>query len=534
MNGDEIKKEEAGAAQAAEKRPLAAQILTILVLAFLLALAALSLGRLVTPARQFLLGESDFEQFTQEVKNAYTSNAAKNSLINLNGLFCRALGQRMDNNVIRLENGMLTYLEYAQDVTPVTENLIAFNTYLAQRDIPFLYVQAPYKLDLEGELLPAGMSHWANRNGDEFLSILDGAGVATYDLRPAFSATPELVEENFFRTDHHWTCDAALRAVRPILEQVDALLPGELDLAWADPAQWEAHTYPDLFLGSQGKRVGIYYGGVDDMTYYTPRFETQMSCMVEVNHQRLTAGTYEDAILQMEHLEKDYFLLSPYCVNIGGDYPLVRHRNAGAPNGEKILLLKDSFSLPLQAYLSTLFQEVDVVDPRYFKACTVAQYVNLSQPDVVVMMINPDQYISRGYDSYGAAEQAQWEATCGPAETLVEAPEITVAAGESNYAYGVIGELEYGKRYTLHFDSAQWRTEGGRAVTGLIYNADTEAAVQYGLFDLEYNGAEGCTWSFFTPQEGEGQLQLLLYAGLQGETAGAEISFQNVRLEAQG
>lgn len=520
-----------------ENRPIAAGILTLVVLVFLLIMTALSAERVSVPLKRFLKGECGFGQFTQEVKSAYTADSdEKNELVNLNGLFCRTLGQRMDNNVIRLKNGMLTYPEYAQNVTPVAENLIEFDWFLEERGTPFLYVQAPYKLDLSGELLPMGMTHHANENADGLLALLREGGVATYDLRPMFSATPELVEESFYRTDHHWTCTSALRATRPIVEQISALMPGtSLDTAYADPDQWEAHTYSKLFLGSQGKRVGIYYGGVDDMTYYTPKFDTHMSCEVSMNHYRFTQGDYGETILQMENMERDYFALSPYCVNIGGDYPLVRHRNAGAPNRLKVLLIKDSFSLPLQAYFSTLFQEVDVVDPRYMKACTVAQYVTLSQPDVVVMMINPDQYISKGYDSFGAAEAAAWEKNLKKAETVLEKTDVEIAAGENLYSYAVVGEtLECGKRYTLRFDDVEWMEGGGASVAALVYNASTDAAVNYGLFDLEYDREKGYSWSFFTPQEGEEQLRLLLYAGLPGETAGTRLCYKGVSLTAEG
>lgn len=519
------------------ERPAAAGILTLLVLVFLVVMMALSVKRVSVPLERFLKRECDFAQFTKDVKNAYTADSrTKNELINLNGLFSRTLGQRLNNNVIRLNNGMLTYPEYAQNVTPVAENLIEFDRFLAERGTPFLYVQAPYKLDLSGELLPMGMTHHANENADKLLALLREGGVATYDLRPMFSATPELVEESFYRTDHHWTCTSALRATRPILEEVDALLPEKsLDMTYADPDQWEAHTSPALFLGSQGKRVGIYYGGVDDMTYYTPKFDARMSCEVSMNHYRFTQGDYGETILRMENMERDYFTLSPYCVNIGGDYPLVRHRNAGAPNRMKVLLIKDSFSLPLQAYFSTLFQEVDVVDPRHMKACTVAQYVTMSQPDVVIMMINPDQYISKGYDSFGAAEAAAWEKKPKKTETVVEKTDVEISAGENLYSYAVIGEtLEHGKRYTLRFDDVELLEGSTASVTALVYNASTDAGFNYGLFDLEYDKEKGYSWSFFTPQEGEDQFRLLLYAGIPGETAGMRLRYKGVSLTAEG
>ena len=45
---------------------------------------------------------------------------------------------------------------------------------------------------------------------------------------------------------------------------------------------------------------------------------------------------------------------------------MVNHRNLSAHVKARILLLKDSYGLPIQAFLSTLFSEVDVLDLRRF------------------------------------------------------------------------------------------------------------------------------------------------------------------------
>ncbi|MDO4207825.1 MAG: hypothetical protein Q4D15_09585, partial [Lachnospiraceae bacterium] len=46
-----------------------------------------------------------------------------------------------------------------------------------------------------------------------------------------------------------------------------------------------------------------------------------------------------------------------------------------------------SFVLPIQAFLSAGFWEVDVIDPRYYKE-DIAEYCRTQRPDMVIMMIN--------------------------------------------------------------------------------------------------------------------------------------------------
>ena len=84
---------------------------------------------------------------------------------------------------------------------------------------------------------------------------------------------------------------------------------------------------------------------------------------------------------------------------MGGDYPLVRHRNELAPNGISVLLIKDSFSIPVQAFLSCSVACLDVIDPRYLRGERVEDYLHAGAYDAVVMMINPSVYEDGHYRS---------------------------------------------------------------------------------------------------------------------------------------
>ena len=75
---------------------------------------------------------------------------------------------------------------------------------------------------------------------------------------------------------------------------------------------------------------------------------------------------------------------------MGEDYGYVMQRNPNAAGKLKILLIKESFSLPLQAYLSTAFGYVDSVDPRYLENITVKDYIDSVKPDVVLLALNPN------------------------------------------------------------------------------------------------------------------------------------------------
>lgn len=375
-----------------EKKNNAKRCLTVLTALFIAAFACVNIVLAAKPVKRFLKQETSFSQFVEEVQEAYTSDnwKGKSLFININGLFARITGQRVCNDVVLMENGMLTEPLEKLDMKPQAQSVTDFSEELKNLGVPFLYVQAPYKEDAEDALLPAGVESFANENTDELLELLAENDVTTLDLRPYLNGTVELLEKNYFVTDHHWNYDGAFVAFQKISGRVAELFPERtINLAYTEKLNWKSSSLENWFLGSRGKRVGAWFAGTDDFTWYVPAFETKMSCAVP-KYRSLYKGDFSKANLREKYVtEKDYFGYNAYCLYIGGDYPLVQHRNLSAGSDLKVLLIKDSYSLPVQAYLSTMFQELDVLDPRHFTECSVAEYVNRTRPDLVLMLLNP-------------------------------------------------------------------------------------------------------------------------------------------------
>ncbi|MBQ7335176.1 MAG: hypothetical protein IJW92_01720 [Clostridia bacterium] len=385
------------------------RIFTVLILLFLSVGAVINIGLLAEPIQNLVGGESNFEDFIAEVKEVYVSDlAGKEAFINLNGLFAKLTGRTVYNEVAVLNNGMLDYDTLPKlDMTDFANGVDAFDAYLQEKEIPFLYVQAPCKSDLSDMLIRDGVENYGNTNANELLALLEDAGVSSLDLRTSISATPQTVEQYFYNTDHHWNTNGAFVAFGEILNALNKMLPeANLDLSLADAESWNIRVYEDWCLGSRGKRVGVCYGGVDDLYVYTPDFQTEMSMNIP-KHGAAYRGSFEETVMHTaaEYLDApDYFNQDPYYIYIGGDYPLVQHTNALAQNDLKVLVIKDSFTIPVQAFLSTAVAELEVLDPRYFNECSIAEYVEQSQPDVVIMMVNPSMFGSKSYYRTGAED----------------------------------------------------------------------------------------------------------------------------------
>lgn len=386
----------------------ALRIIAALVALVLLLFTFSQISLAIAPTARLASGELRFKEYTQELQSRLAEEAfGKYAFINLNGLYCRAIGRNICNQIMRLNNGMLTnFAPERNDMTVPAQAIAQLNDFCASQGIRLIFALAPEKLDAESTLLIPGEENHCNENGDELLARLSDFGVDTIDLRDYLAQTPAQVEQHFLRTDHHWNFTGAFTAYQVLMAAIDARFPDAgIDLSLADSANWDAHTLEDWMLGSQGKRTGIYFGGLDDITYYTPRFETQISCdIVKASGESAHfEGDFSAANLRSKYLgtRPDLFDSSPYDMYIGGEYPFVSHRSADAPSDLRLVMIKDSFSLPVQAFMSTQFQYIDAIDPRYTRENVAAHLVD-AQPDVVLILLSESAAASyKAYSDYG-------------------------------------------------------------------------------------------------------------------------------------
>ena len=160
----------------------------------ILIFAVWNLPRLKTPVRMLFTGETDFSGFTQFVHESYVNETVgRYAFVDLNGLFMRVTGRRTDNSVMKLKNGMLTEENSPLgDVTKLADGINTLAKYVREKGTPFLYVQIPYKLDMNEELVIEGKRDHSNENADRLLDALE-AEVDTLDLRPLLCKDEESI-----------------------------------------------------------------------------------------------------------------------------------------------------------------------------------------------------------------------------------------------------------------------------------------------------------------------------------------------------
>ena len=157
------------------------------------------------------------------------------------------------------------------------------------------------------------------------------------------------------------------------------------DTALLEEDNWDRQVLEDFFLGSQGKRVGSLYAGVDDITLYTPKFDTELTYTCPV-YAMERSGPFSESVCFPERVaRRDWFGENPYVYYAGGDYPLASIVNHKNPSGPRIVLLRDSFACALTPFLALSCSELTTVDLRYFSGDLLETIAGL-EPDLVLTL----------------------------------------------------------------------------------------------------------------------------------------------------
>ena len=313
----------------------------------------------------------------------------QNTKTDLKGGFYRLIGRDVipdpddpKYSVMRLEGDYLTFAGQSEDISPYISKLCDFGTWVENQGVPFLYLQTPHKVPFDMETLPNGEENFFASNGDAMLSALQEKGLDTYDLKDEIHGYGK-----FFKTDHHWLPQTGLEAAKLVLEKINELYNLDLDSGILDPDNFEYSTYEKCFLGSQGKKVGKYYAGIDDFTVITPDFETSFYRSVPIMGIEEN-GSFEDCFSDYSLLENtDIYTASPY-VFYTSDYSLEICKNLSCKNGAKILILRDSFGCVLTPFMSLGIEELHVVDTRQYKE-SLYDYIEQNDFDLVIFESNP-------------------------------------------------------------------------------------------------------------------------------------------------
>lgn len=317
--------------------------------------------------------------------------------VNANGLCHKILGQRTIKDVVKTDAGKLVVPVEEVQVWQQAEKTKELYAWLREEGIPFAYIQVPYEICKYDSQLPVGISDYSNTNADCFLQLLAQNNVPYYDLREDMHSANMEHYDSFFLTDHHWTIETAFWAFGQIVHYVETILEVEVPQEYTAMDSFYLERWDEPVLGSNGRKTGVAYAGLDSISLIYPKDDMQMSFSAP-EEGVFREGSFQEAYMVYERLQGDnLYEMAQYDVYIGKDYPTTMQRYELAPCDKKILLIKDSYTRPVQAFLGTVFTQVNTIDMRYYEG-DVQEYIQELQPDIVLLCYNP--YMLTGYSNF--------------------------------------------------------------------------------------------------------------------------------------
>lgn len=174
-------------------------------------------------------------------------------------------------------------------------------------------------------------------------------GVKTVD---AYSALKSHADEYlYFRTDHHWTALGAYYSYRAFAD-TRGITPAEL----SDFTQTQYPGYLGSFYSESGKNASL-AANPDTVYTYTPA-DTNDITITNASGVEYNAELVADAT--------DYDNANKYLAFIGGDNPYSVIRNPNLTDGSTCIVVKESFGNALVPFLVPNYQNIYVVDYRYY------------------------------------------------------------------------------------------------------------------------------------------------------------------------
>lgn len=356
--------------------------------------------------RVSLEGDVGLLDITEAVVNSLDDYIAGNCFAHtelgyVNSAIQYALGKRMvstgGQQMVTLNTGHLYDLQNYVPMEGAAANIVEM--YNTCAGVPFLYVYE-HPTVYSDEMMPEGYGVLDNapRIADEIVEKIHAAGIDMLDSRDILPGSfPELAPY-LYRTDQHWSTLSALTVAREITAWLADATGADFDPSRLDPDAFETTTYPALFLGKYGQRVGAGLIAPDDIVTYAPKYETRIRRYTNyLGDITDVTGSFDEAVLKHRYLEpdagRDWNIMAYFDYGLTENYELF-----DSPDGADatVLLLKDSFSAPVGAFLSLTCKHVVSVDLRRSDK-SLAEWYEEVKPDAVVLayslqMLRDDQY----------------------------------------------------------------------------------------------------------------------------------------------
>ena len=283
--------------------------------------------------------------------------------------WCERLSGKQENNgAYFTSDGALINRVEEPDVDKLLESVGHVNKLVEKVEVPVWFGIIPTAAAVRKDALPAGAP-----TADE-LAIIEELYAASQaeelDLAGALLARKD--QYIYYNTDHHWTSLGAFYGANAIFAGLGL---EELELGDYTPV-----TVSEDFNGTTFSSSGVRWLSPDLIQTFVPEEGKKVTAY-------FTGKPEEGELYVEEKLE----VKDKYAFFLGGNQPLCVIENEGV-EGEKVLVVRDSYSDSLAPFLSERFEEVHLFDLRY-NLTPISQYVAENGIDRVIVLYSFSNFV---------------------------------------------------------------------------------------------------------------------------------------------
>ena len=287
--------------------------------------------------------------------------------------WCERLSGKQENNGVYFAayNTLINHLS-SPDMEELSEKLGYVNALSDNVDVPVYFGIIPTAAQIWRDRLPAGAP-----TADEQAIIEQlNAGVSVDGIVDVLGQlTAHAGKELYYRTDHHWTSLGAYYGYCAVMQAM-GLEP--VSLSDYQPVNLSNSFYGTIFSSS-----GVRWVAPDIIRAYVPE-------------ENITVTNYFDGTPTQGELYVDKYLSEKdqYSCFLGGNQPLCV-LTGGNEDGEKVLVIRDSYADAMAPFLAESFSQVHLYDLRYNRM-SVKNYVEEHDIDRVVVLYNLSNFATDG------------------------------------------------------------------------------------------------------------------------------------------
>jgi len=253
------------------------------------------------------------------------------------------LGQNGASGVYSCNDGYLISAPLKYSESQADKNLSNFKRFAENNNLEYFIMPVPTTGYIMDDVLPKFHKYYYD---DEVFKLIEQKNMPLIDLREEFS-NKKNDGQIYYKTDHHITSFGASILYSKYCEQMKL-----------EPKEFSTTYTAKDFYGTSYSKSGLWLKKPDTIDLLETKDKSSFTVTFDNNEY--------DSLFFMDELKGD----DKYQVFLGGNHDLTIIKNNSIKNGKKLLIVKDSFAHCFSTLLAENYEELYLIDLRYYRKST--------------------------------------------------------------------------------------------------------------------------------------------------------------------